>query len=52
MKKVRMPLSKREQELVQLLMKECKSTGDIQEKLKRLFAETIEQMLEAEWRNT
>jgi putative transposase len=35
-------------ELVKLLMAECKTTGDIQEKLKRLFAGSIEQMLEAE----
>lgn len=41
-------LSAREKELVQLLMSECETTGDIQEKLKRLFAGTIEQMLEAE----
>ena len=41
-------LSEREKELVQLLMRECERTGDIQEKLKRLFAGTIEQMLEAE----
>ncbi len=41
-------LSEREMELVQLLMADCKSTGDIQNKLKRLFAGTIEQMLEAE----
>ena len=31
-----------------LLMEDCESTGDIQTKLKRLFAGTIEQMLEAE----
>jgi putative transposase len=37
-----------EMELVKLLMAECKTTGDIQEKLKRLFAGSIEQMLEAE----
>jgi len=37
-----------EMELVKLLMSECQSTSDIQEKLKRLFAGTIEQMLEAE----
>ena len=37
-----------EMELVKLLMAECQTTGDIQEKLKRLFAGTIEQMLEAE----
>ena len=35
-------------ELVQYLMAGCKSTGDIQEKMKRLFAGTIEQALEAE----
>ncbi len=37
-----------EKELVQLLMADCESTGDIQAKLKKLFAGTIEQMLEAE----
>lgn len=41
-------LSEKEMELVQLLMEDCRSTGDIQEKLKRLFAGTIEQILEAE----
>jgi len=41
-------LTEQEQELVNLLMSDCKSTGDIQEKMKRLFAGTIEQMLEAE----
>ena len=41
-------LSEKEMELVQLLMADCESTGDIQAKLKRLFAGTIEQMLEAE----
>ncbi len=35
-------------ELVSLLMKDCQNTGDIQSKLKRLFAGTIEQMLESE----
>ena len=35
-------------ELVKLLMADCTSTGDIQDKLKRQFAGTIEQMLEAE----
>ena len=34
--------------LVKLLMADCKSTGDIQAKLKKLFAGTIEQMLEVE----
>ena len=41
-------LTETEMELVNLLMSECRSTGDIQSKLKRLFAGTIEQMLEAE----
>ena len=41
-------LSEKEMQLVKLIMAECKSTGDIQAKLKRLFAGTIEQMLEAE----
>lgn len=44
----RTQLNEREKELVHLLMSECETTGDIQEKLKRLFAGTIEQMLEAE----
>ena len=37
-----------EKELVQLLTADCESTGDIQAKLKKLFAGTIEQMLEVE----
>lgn len=41
-------LSEKEMELVKLIMAECESTGNIQAKLKRLFAGTIEQMLEAE----
>lgn len=41
-------LSDREMELVGLLIEDCQSTGDIQLKLKRLFAGTIEKMLEAE----
>ena len=41
-------LDEREIELVKLLMADCQTTGDIQAKLKRLFAGTIEQMLEAE----
>lgn len=41
-------LSEKEKELVGFLMEDCHSTGDIQNKLKRLFAGTIEQMLEAE----
>lgn len=35
-------------EQVKLLMADCHTTGDIQAKLKKLFAGTIEQMLEAE----
>jgi putative transposase len=35
-------------ELVEMLMQDCRSTGDIQTKLERLFAGTIEQMLESE----
>lgn len=41
-------LNEREMELAKLLMADCKTTGDVQAKLKRLFAGTIEQMLEAE----
>ena len=41
-------LDERELELVKLLMADCQTTGDIQAKLKKLFAGTIEQMLEAE----
>jgi len=41
-------LTDKEMELVGMLMQDCKNTGDIQSKLKRLFAGTIEQMLEAE----
>ena len=41
-------LSEKEMELVKYLMADCQSTGDIQNKLKRLLAGTIEQMLEAE----
>lgn len=41
-------LNEKEMELVKLLMADCHSTGDIQSMLKRLFAGTIEQMLEAE----
>jgi len=41
-------LTEHEHELVALLMADCQSTGDIQSKLKRLFAGTIEQMLESE----
>jgi len=48
MKKSKHILTDKEMELVSLLMQDCQSTGDIQIKLKRLFAGTIEQMLEAE----
>lgn len=41
-------LTEKEMELVGMLMQDCQSTGDIQSKLKRLFAGTIEQMLESE----
>ncbi len=41
-------LEEKEMKLVKLLMAECQSTRDIQNKLKKLFAGTIEQMLEAE----
>ncbi len=41
-------LNEKEMELVKYLVSDCRTTGDIQEKLKRLFAGTIEQMLEAE----
>ena len=39
-------LDEREMELVKLLMADCQTTGDIQAKLKKLFAGTIKQMLE------
>jgi putative transposase len=48
MKRSKKKLNDHEMELVTLLMQDCQSTGDIQTKLKRLFAGTIEQMLEAE----
>ena len=41
-------LTEKEMELVGLLINDCKTTGDIHEKLKRLFTGTVEQMLEAE----
>lgn len=41
-------LSEKEMELVQLLMSDSETTGDIQTKLKKLFTGTIEEMLEAE----
>ena len=48
MKKTKNILTEKEKELVEMLMTDCQSTGDIQAKLKRLFAGSIEQMLEAE----
>ena len=48
MKTSRRVLTEQEQELVGLLMRDCQNTGDIQTKLKSLFAGAIEQMLEAE----
>ena len=42
MKKTNHKLTDKEMELVSLLMQDCQSTGDIQSKLKRLFAGTIE----------
>ena len=48
MKRTKNILTEKEMELVQILMSDCESTGDIQSKLKRLFAGTIEQMLESE----
>ncbi len=41
-------LDEREMELAKLLMAECHTTGDVQAKLKRLFAGTIVQMLALE----
>ena len=41
-------LSEKEMEMVKYLMADCETTQDIQNKLKRLFSSTIEQMLEAE----
>ncbi len=48
MKQSKHILTEKEMELVSLLTRDCQSTGDIQSKLKRLFAGTIEQMLESE----
>ena len=48
MKRSKNILNEHEMELVNLLMQDSQSTGDIQMKLKRLFAGAIEQMLEAE----
>ena len=48
MAKTKNILTEKEMELVELLMSDCQNTGDIQAKLKRLFAGSIEAMLEAE----
>ena len=48
MKKTQNALTEQEMELVGLLKRDCESTSDVQNKLKRLFASTIERMLEAE----
>jgi putative transposase len=48
MKNSKRILTEREMELVEMLMADCQTTGDIQAKLKHLFAGTIERMLEAE----
>ena len=48
MKKSKNILTEQEMDFVNLLMQDCENTGDIQSKLKRLFAGAIEQMLEAE----
>ncbi len=45
MKQSKNILTDKEMELVSLLMQDCKSTSDIQSKLKRLFAGTIEQSI-------
>ena len=47
MKKSKDIFTDKELEMVNLLMQDYESTNDIQSKLKRLFAGTIEQMLEA-----
>jgi len=41
-------LNERKMDLAKLLIADCKTTEDVKAKLKRLFAGTIEQMLEAE----
>ena len=48
MKRSKNILTEKELEFVSLLVQDCENTGDIQTKLKRLFAGAIEQMLEAE----
>ena len=44
MRESRNKLTEKEMELVRMLMSECNTTADVQSKLKRLFAGTIEQM--------
>jgi len=39
-----------ERDLVDLLAAECKNTGDVQSLLKRLFGQTVENLLEADRR--
>ena len=46
MRESRNKLTEKEMELARMLMSECNTTADVQSKLKRLFAGTIEQMLE------
>ena len=48
MRESRNKLTEKEMELARMLMSECNTTANVQSKLKRLFAGTIEQMLEAE----
>lgn len=48
MKRAIKTLTEKEMELVSLLVKDCQTTGDIQKKLKTLFARTMEQMLAVE----
>jgi len=48
MKRSKNIITEQEMNFVELLMADCQNTGDIQSKLKRLFAGAIEQMLEAE----
>lgn len=48
MKAQKKELSEKEKELVEYLVKNCRTTGEIQAKLGELFGRTIEQMLDAE----
>ena len=49
MRESRNKLTEKEMELARMLMSECNTTADVQSKLKRLFAGTIEQMLGQRW---